>query len=70
MVKNGFVERVERELAPEHEFIERIFTMWDAECRGSLSFQVRRRTRAALVTVLKSSHRTSSPVSMACCIMI
>jgi hypothetical protein len=69
VVKNGFVERVERDLAPEHEFVERIFSSWDAENRGSLSFQAR-----ALVSRLRtvndgSPNRTSSLDSTGSCSM-
>ncbi|KAI0091573.1 TBC-domain-containing protein [Irpex rosettiformis] len=38
IVSNGFQQRVEREVA-EHEFIDRIFSFWDTDYRGSLSFQ-------------------------------
>ena len=40
IIKNGFHERSVREVAPEHDFIQRIFSLWDIQCRGSLSFQV------------------------------
>ncbi|KAG9088534.1 hypothetical protein FRC06_001979 [Ceratobasidium sp. 370] len=38
VVSNGFVERVQRELA-EHELIGRIFYYWDRQARGALSLQ-------------------------------
>lgn len=40
IVKNaGFHERAIRELGPEHDFIQRVFSLWDVGCRGSLGFQ-------------------------------
>ncbi|KAG8706436.1 hypothetical protein FRC08_001075, partial [Ceratobasidium sp. 394] len=38
VVSNGFVERVQREIA-EHELIGRIFYYWDRQARGALSLQ-------------------------------
>jgi len=40
IVKNaGFHERAIRELGPEHDFVQRVFSLWDVGCRGSLAFQ-------------------------------
>jgi hypothetical protein len=39
LVKNGFHEHIERSPV-DHDFIDRIFTRWDQDHAGALSFQV------------------------------